>query len=247
MSVRELALGRKLHPLGDVVGSAVEDTKGVSITMSSSVRRTSPQHFRLAVWSGVLVLLVLGLASCAKPPEAEMSAAQASIDQAKQKEAVEYAANELRAAEDSLSAAKSEVDRQTAKFALFRNYKVAKAKALAADQAGKAAADAAVKNKELARQDAEKSLADAQQAIANVRTMLDSPQGKKLLRAKEARQAIEQIKTELDATEASLENVKQAQAQEKFKNAARMAKDAAAKAQQLGAEVQAAVDKMGAK
>jgi len=240
----KLALGRKLHPLGDVVGSAVKDTKGVSKTMSSSVRRASPRQFRLAVWSCLLVVLVLGLASCAKPPEAEMSAAQASIDQAKQKEAEEYAGNDLRAAQDSLAAARSEVDRQNAKFALFRSYKVAKAKALAADVAGKAAADAAVKNKELARQDAEKSLADAQQAIANVRTLLDSPQGKKLLHAKEARQAIEQIKTELDATEASLDQVKQAQQQEKYKNAARMAKDASAKAQQLGAEVQAAVDKM---
>lgn len=212
--------------------------------MSSSVRRTSPRHFRLAVWSGVLVLLVLGLASCAKPPEQEMSAAQASIDQAKTKEAAEYATDELRAAEDSLAAARSEVDRQNAKFALFRNYKLAKAKALAASQAGAAAADAAVKNKEIARQDAEKSLADAQAAIASVRQLLDSPAGKKLVRAKEARQAIEQIKTELDATEASLENVKQAQAQEKFKNAARMAKDAAAKANQLGTEVQSAIDKM---
>ncbi len=212
--------------------------------MSGPVRRTSPRRFTLAVWSGVLVLLVLGLASCAKPPEAEMSAAQAAIDQAKQKEATEYAANELKAAEDSLAAARSEVDRQNAKFALFRSYKMAKAKALAAQTAGSAAAEASVKNKELARQDAEKSLADAQQAIADVRALLDSPSGKKLMRAKEARQAIDQIKTELDATEASLENVRQQQAQEKFKPAARMAKEAASKARSLGTEVQAAIDKM---
>jgi hypothetical protein len=214
------------------------------VIMSGSVRRTSPRRFTLAVWSGVLVLLVLGLASCAKPPEAELSAAQAAIDQAKSKEAAEYAATELKAAEDSLAAARSEVDRQSAKFALFRSYKVAKAKALAAQTAGTTAADAAVKNKEIARQDAEKSLADAVQAIADVRALLDSPQGKRLMRAKEARQAIEQIKTELDATEASLENVRTAQAQEKFKPAARMAKEAVSKARSLGSEVQAAVDKM---
>lgn len=219
----------------------------MSEIMSGSVRRTSPRRFTLAVWSGVLVLLVLGLASCAKPPEAEMSAAQAAIDQAKTKEAAEYAATELKAAEDSLAAARSEIDRQGAKFALFRSYKVAKAKALAAQTAGTAAADAAVKNKEIARQDAEKSLADAMQAIVDVRALLDSAPGKKLMRAKEARQAIEQIKTELDATEASLENVRTAQAQEKFKPAARMAKDAAAKARSLGSEVQAAIDKMAGK
>jgi len=216
----------------------------MSEIMSGSLRRTSPRRFTLAVWSGVLVLLVLGLASCAKPPEAEMSAAQAAIEQAKSKEAAEYAATELKAAEDSLAASRSEVDRQNAKFALFRSYKVAKAKALAAQTAGNTAAEAAVKNKEIARQDAEKSLADAVQAIADVRALLDSPQGKKLMRAKEARQAIEQIKTELDATEASLENIRMAQSQEKFKPAARMAKEAASKARSLGSEVQAAVDKM---
>ncbi len=216
----------------------------MSEIMSGSLRRSSPRRFTLAVWSGVLVLLVLGLASCAKPPEAEMSAAQAAIDQAKVKEAGEYAATELKAAEDSLAACRSEVDRQNAKFALFRSYKVAKAKALAAQTAGNTAAEAAVKNKEIARQDAEKSLADAVQAVADVRALLDSPQGKKLMRAKEARQAIEQIKTELDATEASLENIRMAQSQEKFKPAARMAKEAASKARSLGSEVQAAVDKM---
>jgi len=228
----------------DVVGSAAKDTKGVSKAMRSSVRRTSPRRLSLVVWSGVLVLLVLGLASCAKPPEAEMSAAQASIDQAKQKEAAEYAANELRAAEDSLAAARSEVDRQNAKFALFRSYKIAKAKALAAQTAATAAAEAAVKNKELARQESEKNLAEAQQAIADVRAMLEGPDGKRLMRAKEARQAIEQIKTELDATETSLENIRQAHAQEKYKRAAQMGKDAIAKAKGLGSEVQTAIDKM---
>lgn len=215
--------------------------------MTGSVRRSARKPFALAMWSGVLLLLVLGLASCAKPPEAEMAAAQSAIDQAKQKEAGEYAAAELRAAEDSLAAASSEVDRQNAKFALFRSYKVAKAKALAAATAGTAAADAAVKNKELARQESEANLAAAQQAIADVRAMLDSPQGKKLMRAKEARQAIEQIKIELDATEASLEQVRQAHAQEKYKMAARMGKDAGDKARSLGTEVQNAVDKMGVK
>lgn len=216
----------------------------MSVNMSGPSRRSSSRRYTLAVWSGVLVLLVLGLASCAKPPEAEMSAAQAAIDQAKQKEAAEYAPQELRAAEDSLAAARSEIDRQNAKFALFRSYKQAKVKAASAQTAGAAAADAAVKNKELARQEAERNLAEATQAIADVRTQLDSPEGKRLVRAKEARQAIEQIRQELDATEASLENVRAAQAQEKYKQAARMAGEATQKARSLGTEVQGAIDKM---
>lgn len=176
-----------------------------------------------------------------------MQAARAAIDQAKAKEAAEYAAPELKAAEDSLASAQSEIDRQLSKFALFRSYKVAKVKAASAQTAAAAAGEAAVRNKEIARKDAETSLADAQQAIADARALLDSNEGKRLMRAKEARQAVEQIKMDLDATEASLENVKQMQAQEKFKPAARMAKDAAAKARSLAGEVQAAIDKMGGK
>ena len=90
--------------MGDVGGLLQLGTKGVSITMSGSLRRPASKRITLAVWSSVLVLLVLGIASCAKPPEAEIAQAQAAIDQAKTKEAAEYAANELRAAEDSLAA-----------------------------------------------------------------------------------------------------------------------------------------------
>ncbi len=212
--------------------------------MTGFVRRSARKPLALAMWSGVLLLLVLGLASCAKPPEAEMAMAQTAIDQAKQSEAAEYAAAELRAAEDSLAAATSEIDRQSAKFALFRSYKVAKAKALAAEAAGKVAADAAVKNKEIARQESEANLAAVQQAIADVRALMDSPEGKRLMRAKEARQAIEQIKTEIDATEASLEQIRQTHAQEKYKMAARMGADAKAKIANLTTEVQNAIDKM---
>jgi hypothetical protein len=216
----------------------------MSGNMSGVVKQTPARRASMALWSSVLVLLVLGLASCAKPPEAELSAAQAAIDQAKQKEAAVYASAELRAAEDSLAAARSEVDRQSAKFALFRSYKVAKAKAMSAQTAGSAAAEAAVRGKELKRQEAEQRLAEVTQAIADVRGKLDTPEGKRLMRAKEARQAIEQIKAEIDATEAGLEAIRQNQAAEKYNDAARMANDALNKVKGLDGEVQMAIDKM---
>ena len=70
--------------------------------------------FTLAVWSGLLLLLVFILASCSKAPDAEISAAESAIQRADETDARSYAAEELAAAEDSLAMARSEVDRQNA-------------------------------------------------------------------------------------------------------------------------------------
>jgi len=198
----------------------------------------------LAVWSAVLVLMVLALASCAKPPEAEMTAADLDLSRAKDAEAPIYAPEEYRAAADSLAAARNEVDRQKAKFALFRSYGAAKQKAIAAGEAAKRAAESAVANKEQMRKDAEKTLAEVQQAIAGVREKLDSPMGKKLARAKEQRQAIEQIRAELDAREAALQDIQQAQAQEKYIDALRMAGEALGQVKKLDEEILTAIAKL---
>ena len=195
---------------------------------------------------GLVVLLFLLVTSCAKPPEAELSAAEADLDRAKQGEAQAYAPSELRAAEDSLAAARNEVDRQNAKFALFRNYGEAEKKALAAQEAARMAAEAAVKNKELMREEAEKTLVQAQETIASVREMFDSRAGKRLMRAKGQREAVMEIKAELDAIEANLENIGQAQVEERFNDASRMAKEAFNKAESLRQEVAGAIEKMTA-
>jgi hypothetical protein len=198
----------------------------------------------LAVWSAVLVLMLLLLASCAKPPEAEMAAADVELDRAKDAEAPVYAAADYRAAEDSLAAARNEVDRQSAKFALFRNYGAAKEKAVAASDAARRSAEAAVANKEGMREEAERTLAEVQQSIADVREKLDSRLGKRLARAKGQRQAITQIRAELDAREAVLEDVRQAQLEDRFADAARIAKGALDDVKSLDGEVSRAIAKL---
>lgn len=198
----------------------------------------------LAAWSGLLLLLVLMLASCAKAPEAEISAAEIAIERAGQSDAVTYAAEELLAAEDSLAMARSEVDRQNAKFFLFRNYGTAKEKALAAAETARRAADSAVTNKDLRRDEAEKTLAEVQQTIADVREIFESPIGRRIRRAKGQRQAVEQIIAELDASEASLDVVREAQLNERYAEAARIANEQLNKVNELYEEVQVAVDKL---
>lgn len=211
---------------------------------SGSLGGSWPRKVTLAVWSVVLVLLVLALASCAKPPEAEIAAAEIDLDGARDAEAPVYAPKEFRAAEDSLAAARSEIDRQNAKFALFRSYGDAKKLAASAGSAARTAAEAGAENKELVRADAEKTLAEVEQLIADLREKLDSRLGKRLARAKGQRQAIAQIRTEIDSSEAALENVRQAQAEGRFADAARIAREAKSRMKSLDDEVGAAIAKM---
>jgi archaellum component FlaC len=198
----------------------------------------------LLLWSVLLILMVLVLASCAKPPETELAAAEAELSRAQNVEAPVYAASDYRAAQDSLDAARNEVDRQDAKFALFRNYGAAKEKAVAARETARRAADAAAGNKEAKREEAERTLAEVQQAIADVREKLDSDLGKRLARAKGQRQAITQIREELDAREAVLEEVRQAQLEERYADAARTAEGALRDVRSLDEEVSRAITKL---
>lgn len=210
--------------------------------MSSSVRRSS-RRYTLAVWSGVLLLLVLGLASCAKPPEADMAAAKAAIDDARTKEASDYAPAELKAAEDSLASAQSEIDRQQAKFALFRSYKIAKAKALATAQVAKVAGDKAVANKDQMRKDSEALMAQIEQGITALGERFKTKEVMKLMRAKDKdeRAKMEAIKSEADAIPAVLANAKSAYDGQKYKMSLSMSKDAAGKLQSVNSQLDAIV------
>jgi hypothetical protein len=198
----------------------------------------------LAAWSGLLLLLVLLLASCSKAPDAEISAAEVAIERASEVDAESYAVEELRAAEDSLAVARSEIDRQNAKFFLFRNYGTAKEKALAAEQAARQAADAAVANKDLRREEAERILADVQQKISDCREILEGPMGQRMMRAKGQRQDVEQIQADLNVIEANLDLVKENQLNERYADAARIAKERLIEVEKLHQELQSAVDKM---
>jgi hypothetical protein len=197
---------------------------------------------RALLLMGAVMVLALGVSSCAKPPQAEMDAANAAIEKAKQMEAAEYAPNDLRAAQDSLAAAQAEVNTQNGKFALFRSYKKAKALALTAQQAGQTAEQNAVKNKEQARKDAEAALAQARQTIDSARQLLAGKDAQALKRGKETREALKQIEGDLNATDSSLAAVTAAQQQEKFKQALNLANAANQKAQGLMQELNQAIE-----
>jgi len=191
---------------------------------------------------GAVVVLALGVSSCAKPPQMEMDAAKAAIEKAKQMEAAEYAPNELRAASDTLAACEAEVNTQQGKFALFRSFKHAKALALSAQTLGQGAEQAAIKNKEQAKKDAEAALEEAKTNIASFRTLLATKEAQALKRGKETREVLKQLESEINATDSSLVGVTTLQQQEKYKQALAQAKNLGQKAAGLATELQKAID-----
>jgi len=93
-------------------------------------------------FQGVALGLALTVTGCAAPPTAEVDAARAAVDKAVTDRADQYAAESLKAAQDSRAALDAELTAQEAKW--FKSYDRAKELAVAAKAAGdKAAAEAA--------------------------------------------------------------------------------------------------------
>jgi hypothetical protein len=101
----------------------------------------------------VFFVTLLCMASCAKPPQAEIDAAKAAMDAAaKTPDVVTYAPDSLRVAQEKTAALDAEISTQAKRTVLSRNYDMTKALAVeAADDARKAAADAAVTKEQVAR------------------------------------------------------------------------------------------------
>lgn len=144
-----------------------------------------------------LSVLVITFASCAKPPQAEMDAANAAIEQAKTAGADRYVPASFNAATEALKTAQAAVEEQNSKFALFRNYDAAKTTLASVNTlAGKAVEETA------ARKEALK--AEVTAAIAELNTVItqDKEMLAKAPKGKEGKAALEAIGQEISAVEA---------------------------------------------
>lgn len=130
----------------------------------------------------VMPLLLLGLAmavGCAKPPQAEIDSAKASLQAAIDAGANDYAPASLREAQNAVQALDAEVQAQAKKFSLMRSYKQTSTLAASAKAAAEKAAADAASGKEAARQQAEALLAQARTAMDEANAALkDAPRGK---------------------------------------------------------------------
>jgi hypothetical protein len=134
---------------------------------------------RKSPWLVSGITLALLTAGCAEPPQAEIDAVRAAVEEARAGDAPEYAPDALRAAEDAQAALDAEVKAQAEKFALTRNYDVALEKAAAAKQAAADAQTRAAAAKEKAMTDATAAIAAQRTALEEARTLLaGAPKGK---------------------------------------------------------------------
>lgn len=183
------------------------------------------------------LMLVLVMVGCQKPPQVEIDGAKAALEAARTAEAMDYAPDSLRAAEDATAALDAELKAQEQKFALFRSYKKSKELAAAALAAGeKASADAAA-GKEEAKQQAQALITDATTALNDAKALLE-----KAPRGKGTQADIEAMKGDLAGVESSLAEAQNAFNAEKYLDAKSKAEAAKAAAGNVKSAIEQAIE-----
>jgi hypothetical protein len=148
---------------------------------------------RVTLALAALFLLAL-VAGCSKAPEAEMQAANQSMDAARTAEAEAYAPAAYRLAMDTLNAANAAKVEQDGKFALFRSYGKSKDMFIKAKDLASAAAATAETEKEKVKQEVIGLMAQAKAAIDSATMALEkAPKGK------DTKAELELIKNDLGA------------------------------------------------
>lgn len=186
------------------------------------------------VMFALLVVALLGLVACAKPPQQEIDAAKAAL-QAVKAEAATYAPESLKAATDKEAALDQELATQQNKF--FKSYKVATQLTTELKQlAGKAKADAAA-GKEAAKTEAEAAVVATEVALATATEDL-----KKAPKGKGSQADLAAMQGDLDAALKTIEDAKADIAAENYLDAKSKLDTAKAQAEKVTADVLAAIE-----
>jgi len=147
-----------------------------------------------------IVAVSLIFTSCAKPPQAELDAAKAALEQAKAAQADLYVEADFLAVQDSLNAVQVEIEAQSSK--LFKSYTKAKEKlVVVTTQATELVAKTEVRKEEIKTEVATAEAAVAVLIEENNMLLAKAPKGK------EGKEAIEAIKLDLTGITASVAEV----------------------------------------
>ena len=191
----------------------------------------------LAVGLSVLVMAAL-LVGCAKPPTAEMDAAKVAMDGAVSAGAGTYAKDGLKNINDAQAAMQDEVKKQEGK--LFKNYDNAKAMIAKITSDAAALKTETETKKEQAKQEADAASIAAAAAVAQAEALLaEAPTGKG------TKADIDMMKADLAGIEGSVGEISSLIASEEYFAATDKAKAISAKAADISAQVQAAIEKSG--
>jgi hypothetical protein len=166
---------------------------------------------RLTVPTLAAVVMILAV-GCAKPPEEDISAAQAEMDKARQAQAETWAANEYRGANEAMTAAQAEISAQNEKW--FKNYDKAKELLATAKADAAKASEAAVANKAQAKTDAEAAMTAADTALATAEAGL-----KVAPVTKDSKADLELFKNDLATLRSTLDAARASFASEDYKKA----------------------------
>jgi len=192
-------------------------------------------------WFGlaVLVMALVTVVACGKPPQEDIDAAKAALEAAKTAQAEKWAETEYQTADSSLSAAQAEVDAQAQKW--FKNYDKAKELMVTAKADADKAAAAAVANKETAKNEATTAIADATAALDAANTALaGAPKGK------DTKADLELFKQDLDGLTATLAEAQTAMGSEDYNAAKDKASSVKEKATSISDQIaQAAAKRAG--
>ena len=192
-------------------------------------------------WLGLAVLaLVLATVACAKPPQSDIDAAKAAMDDA-QPMAEKWASAEWQAAQSSMSAAQAEIDAQNQKW--FKNYDHAKELLAQAKADAEKAKAAAATNKETAKNEATTAIADATTAVEAAKTALaGAPKGK------DTKADLALFQQDLDGMSTTLSEAQTAMQSEDYTTAKDKANSVKEKATSISDQIaQAAAKKAGGK
>ncbi|MBE0647178.1 MAG: hypothetical protein IH596_05270 [Bacteroidales bacterium] len=140
--------------------------------------------------------------SCAKLPQEELDAANASVEAAKAVEAQRYLAADFNALQDSLNKAMTMIETQKSKFSMMRSYKDAKALLVTVTTMAATLKDDAIVKKEEVKIEVQNALVETNSLVAEVKLLIA-----KAPRGKEGKAALEAIQTDLAGVEATLTEV----------------------------------------
>jgi len=157
-------------------------------------------------------VLVVTLASCAKAPQAEIDAANVSIEAAKTAGADRYAPESFNAASEALKTSLTAVEEQNAKFALFRNYDAAKTTLASVGTLATKSVEETTAKKEALKAEVNQAVIDLNALIvADKELLAKAPKGKEGKAALEAIgqeiAVVETVSTEVAAGVANNEDV----------------------------------------
>lgn len=180
---------------------------------------------------GALLAFVVAVVGCGSPPQAELDAAQAALDAARQAGAETYAADAYNKAKNTLADARAKSE--------AGDYEEAKTAAVSAKSQADQARSLAESNKARIRDEAQAIVDRVSNAIGDARAAVDgAPRGKG------ADSDLDQLRSDLGQAEASLGDARSSLSSGSFNNALDQAKAADSKLSAVQSAVQVAMKKI---